>query len=81
MKLICIKQESYDGVTGDKINNPILIVGNEYTIEDIVERQDKGVYYRLRETRWLEVFHSSLFAVISDIDETELVNERELVEA
>ena len=81
MRVICVKQESYKRCSGEVIKNPYLIVGNEYHVIQTVEHAEYGVYYLLEGGSLFEVFHSSLFAIISNIDELDMVNQKELDEA
>lgn len=73
MKLICIKQESKEVSTGEVLK-PELTIGNEYTVVDIVDREE-GRFYNLFECDCDTWFHYTLFAQIADLDETALVNE------
>lgn len=74
MKLLCIKQESFNIVTGEKLT-PELIVGKEYTVSDVKDHPEYGRYYNLNECEWSSWFHHTLFAEVTDLDETELVTE------
>jgi hypothetical protein len=83
MKLICIKEAVKRYYTKTKEPIPLdgfLKIGNEYTAVDEVKR-DGVCFYELAECPPLNgirrIFGCHLFAFISDIDETELVNEKE----
>lgn len=73
MKLLCVRQESKEATTGE-ILSPELIIGNEYTVVDVFDREE-GRFYNLSECDWSSWFHHSLFAQIADLDETTLVTE------
>ena len=83
MKVICILEPrsmyDSDGNRVEGVVSPIR-VGNEYNIVLEVELPE-GCYYKLNEIKEKQLFHSELFAKLSDIDETELINEREEVYA
>lgn len=84
-KVLCIKSSKdcidYMGkrVESSGIN---VVVGEYYTVIEEIDFQD-GVYYFLNEIPAYtnEVYHSSLFALVSDLDETDLVNEKVEVHA
>lgn len=84
MRLICIDSGSQ---WTDREGNPIeagteLVVGNYYTSIRTKEMAD-GLCHELAEIPpqhgYVNIYHSTLFARISSIDETELIQQREAV--
>lgn len=72
MKVLCINQNWIKKVGSE----PEPICGHIYTVIDCQEWYGHD-YYRLEELPvWADSAH---FSPLSDIDETELVNERELI--
>lgn len=51
-------------------------IGSFYNVERELNFED-GVYYKLIEFDYPDVWHNSLFAIPSGIDENELVNTKE----
>lgn len=84
-KVICVNSGT-PGKTHDNLGNkgvfvPKIFVGSEYTVVDVMENEH-GIFYELleRPADILNVFFydSKLFSELSDLDETELVNEKKL---
>lgn len=83
MKLMCVK----DGIRDAHINIPVWPeVGNIYTFNRIIPKWGLVHPPADEKTEWWEVkeimgycFASDLFAPLSDIDETEFINEKQLV--
>ena len=77
MKVICVDNKDFDGSL-----IPVLNIGSEYTVvfKGVDVRQpENGNYYKLAEINNGQCYHESLFAPLSEIDELELVNEKEEV--
>lgn len=74
MKVLCIQKDTKI-VTGIG-ENFLLVEGNTYTVTymDIYKGEQ---YYELEEFGWQELFIAKLFIPLSNIDETELIKERE----
>lgn len=81
MKVICIQSASYchNNIDGTTLPPTKLNIGGEYNVIDGHNYSD-GYYYELLEIKryngMVRLFHSRMFAQVSDIDETELVNEK-----
>ena len=79
MKVMCIKEDSRT-IRGYYKGPPLLKLGEIYEVAEVTEWEG-DYYYRIyieTEFRFLDFIHK-LFARISDIDEKELIKERELV--
>lgn len=84
MKVFCTKQ-GHDNIAvnqyGGKKRVPVPVVGNEYTVVDQICKADI-VYYELAEIppngNHYYYYCHTFFSLLSDIDETELINEKEL---
>lgn len=82
MRVICISEGS--GPNGDAYMPPI-IVGNPYNVKSQEVLNDGKMYYELHEIppdhffRERYLYACYLFAVPSEIDETELINHKEEV--
>lgn len=77
MQLLCIKKPTESTYLDDGTTAPWgkdLIVGEFYNSIREKEFED-GLYYWLEGFAINEIFHHSLFAIPSDLDETELVTE------
>jgi uncharacterized membrane protein (DUF2068 family) len=73
MKVLCIDSRT-------DANSPLtvdLIEGAIYTVVDCVKR-DGLWWYRLAEKSFFEIYTTDAFVPLSDIDETELINQKEL---
>jgi hypothetical protein len=78
MKVICIKEfpPHQSIVRAEKYPE----VGNIYTVATTIERWG-DTFFVLSELDPSDAFISKCFALISNIDETELINERQLTNA
>ena len=82
MRVICINEGKRTvSSTGDPVDGPIPVVGNEYYVIDDIVHEGK-LFYELAEfprtPTKIDYFNSHMFAVPSELDETELVKERVL---
>lgn len=73
MKVICIKEPT----KFEPHFKPIVSVGSPYQVKEIQQDKQGNLFYELQEHEGV-VYLSSLFARVSDIDETDLVKQRQL---
>jgi hypothetical protein len=74
MTLLCIKNPTQNSTTKEAIKYSPVQVGNIYHHLETIESEGK-FFYVLAELGYICAIRSTCFAMLSELDETELVNE------